>query len=125
MEDGEVEKCSNFTAVAAHSWCVMTESLKMEADQLTKLVFPVDLRLKFNLPLPKGYFGNAIIHPSCLCSAGELRSKPLSFTVKLVQEVIKSVIEKYARSAIDYHRSEKSKSFGNLYSLKTLYIFKD
>ncbi|XP_042499830.1 omega-hydroxypalmitate O-feruloyl transferase-like [Macadamia integrifolia] len=108
MEDGEVEKCSNFTLVAAHTWRVMIESLKMEDDQLTKLVFAVDLRSKFNPPLPKGYFGNAIFHPCCLCSAGELRSKPLWFAVKLVQEAIKSVTEEYARSAIDYYEEKRA-----------------
>ncbi|XP_043700421.1 omega-hydroxypalmitate O-feruloyl transferase-like [Telopea speciosissima] len=107
MEDGEVEKCSNFTVVAAHTWRVMTESLNMEADQQTKLVFAVDLRSKFDPPLPKGYFGNAIFHPCCLCNAGELTSKPLWFAVKLVQDAIKSVTEEYARSAIDNYEVKR------------------
>ncbi|KAJ4978135.1 hypothetical protein NE237_008915 [Protea cynaroides] len=111
MEDGKVENCSNFTLVAAYTWRVMTEALKMEDDQQTKLVFAVNLRSKFNPPLPKGYFGNAIFHPCCICSAGELTSKPLSFAVKLVQDAIKSVNEEYVRSAIDSYEVKGANPF--------------
>ncbi|XP_042484458.1 omega-hydroxypalmitate O-feruloyl transferase-like [Macadamia integrifolia] len=103
MEDGLIERCSSFVVVAAYTWRIMTESLKMEADEMTKLVFPVDLRSKFNPPFPKGYFGNAIFHTGCLCSAGELTSKPLSFAVQMVQDSIKLVTEDYVRSAIDHY----------------------
>ncbi|XP_042499427.1 omega-hydroxypalmitate O-feruloyl transferase-like [Macadamia integrifolia] len=112
MEDGKIEKCSNFTLVAAYTWRVMTEALQMEADQQTKLVFAVELRSKFKPPLPKGYFGNAVFHPCCLCSAGELTSKPFSFAVKLVQDAIKSVTEEYVRSAIDHYEVKGTNPYG-------------
>ncbi|XP_043692893.1 omega-hydroxypalmitate O-feruloyl transferase-like [Telopea speciosissima] len=108
MEDGLLEKCSSFAVVAAYTWSIMTESLQMETDEKTKLVFPIDLRSKFNPPLPKGYFGNGIFHASCLCSAGELTSKPLSFAVKLVQDSIKLVTEDYVRSALDYYEVNRT-----------------
>ncbi|XP_042496424.1 omega-hydroxypalmitate O-feruloyl transferase-like [Macadamia integrifolia] len=113
MEDRKIEKCSNFTLVAAYAWLAITEALQMEPDHQTKLVFAVDLRSKFNPPLPKGYFGNAVFHPCCLCTAGELTSKPFSFAVKLVQDAIKSVTEEYARSAIDHYEVKGTNPFGS------------
>lgn len=75
----------------------------MKPNQLTKLLLAVNFRAKFNPPLPKEFFGNAVFHASCLCSAGELASKPLSFAVKLVQEAIGSVTKEYVRSGVDYY----------------------
>ncbi|XP_052177348.1 omega-hydroxypalmitate O-feruloyl transferase-like isoform X2 [Diospyros lotus] len=102
MENGNVQSCTTFTVLTALIWRARTEALKMKHDQETKLLFAVDGRSKFNPPLPKGYFGNGIVLTCCLCTAGELTEKPLSFAVELVQNAIKIVKEDFIRSTIDY-----------------------
>ncbi|XP_010249109.1 PREDICTED: omega-hydroxypalmitate O-feruloyl transferase-like [Nelumbo nucifera] len=102
MQDGVLEKCTTFEALSAFVWRARTQSLRMEPDQKTKLLFAVDGRSRFDPPLPKGYFGNGIVLTNSLCSAGELLENPLSFTVELVQKAVKMVTDGYMRSAIDY-----------------------
>ncbi|KAL8538479.1 hypothetical protein ACS0TY_000474 [Phlomoides rotata] len=103
MEDGElIKKCSSFEVLSAFVWRARTKALNPRPDQQTKLLFAVDGRNKLEPPLPKGYFGNAIVLTFCLCKAGDLLEKPLSHGVRLVQEAIKMVNDGYIRSAIDY-----------------------
>ncbi|XP_043719182.1 omega-hydroxypalmitate O-feruloyl transferase-like [Telopea speciosissima] len=104
MEDGSssIKSCTSFTALTALVWRARSKALKMKPNQQTKLLFAVDGRSKLNPPLPKGYFGNGIVLTCCLCSAGELIEKPLSFAVQLVQEAISLVNDNYIRSTIDY-----------------------
>ncbi|XP_058070578.1 omega-hydroxypalmitate O-feruloyl transferase-like [Magnolia sinica] len=109
MEDGAISKCTNFVLLSAFIWRARTKALKMSPTQQSKLLFAVDGRSKFNPPMPKGYFGNGIALTYCLCSAGELVDKPLSFAVRLVQDAIKLVTEDYIRSAIDYFEVTRSR----------------
>nr|DAD23641.1 TPA_asm: hypothetical protein HUJ06_025104 [Nelumbo nucifera] len=107
MADGVINKCTTFTVLTALSWRARTQAVGLSPNQKTILLFPVDSRSKFQPPLPKGYFGNAILLMHCVCSAGELIEKPLSFAVKLIQEAIDSVTDKYLRSSIDYFEVHK------------------
>ncbi|KAA8526616.1 hypothetical protein F0562_008181 [Nyssa sinensis] len=102
LEDGVIKSCTSFTVLTALVWRARSKALKMKPTQQTKLLFAVDGRSKFSPPLPKGYFGNGIVLTCCLCSAGELLAKPLSFAVEQVQNSIKVVTESFIRSTIDY-----------------------
>ncbi|KAK6919219.1 hypothetical protein RJ641_015123 [Dillenia turbinata] len=102
MEDGVIKSCTSFVALAAFLWRARSKALKMKSNQQTKLLFAVDGRSKFDPPMPKGLFGNGIVLACCLCTAGELVEKPLSFAVEQVQNSIKMVTEDFIRSAIDY-----------------------
>ncbi|OIV96078.1 hypothetical protein TanjilG_27182 [Lupinus angustifolius] len=101
-EDGVLEKCSSFEALSAFVWRARTEALRMQPDQETKLLFAVDGRSRFVPPIPKGYFGNAIVLTNSICKAGELLKNPLSYTVDLIHKAIDMVTDSYMRSAIDY-----------------------
>ncbi|XP_059651157.1 omega-hydroxypalmitate O-feruloyl transferase-like [Cornus florida] len=102
-DDGSVlAKCTTFEALSAFVWKARTQALKLKPDQKTKLLLIVDGRSRFNPPMPDKFFGNGVALTNCLCSAGELIEKPLSCTVRQVQEAIKVVTESYMRSAIDY-----------------------
>ncbi|KAJ4953319.1 hypothetical protein NE237_030151 [Protea cynaroides] len=109
MEDGSIESCTSFTALTALVWRARSKALKMKPQQQTKLIFAVDGRSKLNPSLPKGYFGNGFIFSCCICSAGELIEKPLSFAVHLVQDAIKLVNDNYIRSVIDYFEVTRSR----------------
>jgi omega-hydroxypalmitate O-feruloyl transferase len=101
-EDGVLKKCSTFEALSAFVWRARTSALKMHPDQQTKLLFAVDGRSRFVPPIPKGYFGNAIVLTNSLCKASDLLENPLSFSVGLVHKAIDMVTDSYMRSAIDY-----------------------
>ncbi|KAG2678491.1 hypothetical protein I3760_11G004400 [Carya illinoinensis] len=102
MEDGVLDKCTTFEALTAFVWRARTQSLRMQPDQKTKLLFAVDGRSRFEPPLPKGYSGNGIVLTNAICSAGEQLEHPLSFTVSLVQNAVNMITDSYMRSAIDY-----------------------
>ncbi|KAK7358672.1 hypothetical protein VNO77_00610 [Canavalia gladiata] len=108
-EDGSVKKCSTFEALSAFVWRARTEALSMHPNQQTKLLFAVDGRPKFVPPIPKGYFGNAIVLSNALCKAGELVNHPLSFTVGLIRNAIEMVTDSYMRSAIDYFEVNRAR----------------
>lgn len=101
-DDQLIKKCSSFEVLSAFVWRARTKALNLPPHQQTKLLFAVDGRNKFEPPLPKGYFGNAIVLTFCVSKAGDLLEKPLSHGVRLVQEAIRRVNDGYMRSAIDY-----------------------
>eukprot|EP01018_Ginkgo_biloba_P000089 Gb_31068 [translate_table: standard] len=102
MADGSLAKCTTFEALSAHVWRCRSKALEMTPDQETKLLFAVDGRTRLEPHLPEGYFGNGIVLTHCLCSAGDLAQKPLSYGVGLVQRAISMITDNYIRSAIDY-----------------------
>ncbi|KAH7834669.1 hypothetical protein Vadar_018418 [Vaccinium darrowii] len=102
MEDGVLGKCSTFEAMSGFIWKSRTQALKLKHDQKTKLLLVVDGRSRYDPPLPENYFGNGVGLTSCICTAGELMEKPVSFAVRLVQDAIQMVTDGYMRSAIDY-----------------------
>ncbi|PIN19381.1 Omega-hydroxypalmitate O-feruloyl transferase [Handroanthus impetiginosus] len=109
MEDGIIQKCTTFEVLSAFIWRARTKALNFPSHQQTKLLFAVDGRNKFEPPLPKGYFGNAIVLTNSLCPTGDLLEKPLSHGVRSVQEAIKMVNDSYMRSAIDYFEATRSR----------------
>lgn len=109
MEDGVLEKCTTFESLSAFVWKARTQALRMKPHQKTKLLFAVDGRSRFEPPIPKGYFGNAIVLTNSLCSAGEVMENPLSFSVGLVQKAVQMVTDSYMRSAIDYFEVSRAR----------------
>ncbi|KAJ3701487.1 hypothetical protein LUZ61_005192 [Rhynchospora tenuis] len=109
LEDGVLEKCTSFEALTAWVWRARTESLQLNPDQKTKLLFAVDGRQRLNPPLPKGYFGNGIVLTNAIATSGELLANPLSYTVGLVQDSIKMVTDEYIRSAIDFFEKTRAR----------------
>ncbi|KAK2988299.1 hypothetical protein RJ640_011970 [Escallonia rubra] len=102
MEDGDLAKCSSFEALVALTWKMRTKALSLHPNQRIKLLFPVDGRSRFDPPIPHGYFGNCVVHTYVISGAGEITKNPLSSIVRLVQEAIGKVTDKYIRSVIDY-----------------------
>ncbi|KZV29223.1 omega-hydroxypalmitate O-feruloyl transferase [Dorcoceras hygrometricum] len=102
LEDQTLSHCTTFEALSAFVWRARTEALNLNPNQQTKLLFAVDIRPRFDPPLPDTYFGNAIVLTNSMSNAGDIVQNQLSFTVKLVQEAVKLVTESYVRSAIDY-----------------------
>ncbi|KAI6690713.1 hypothetical protein NL676_027541 [Syzygium grande] len=101
--DGQARSnCSSFVVLSALVWRARTMALKMKPHQLTQLLIYVDFRLKMKAHMPDGYFGNAVVLPCCLCTAGELIDEPISSTAERIKKAIERVDEDFVRSAIDY-----------------------
>ncbi|CAN1295759.1 Omega-hydroxypalmitate O-feruloyl transferase [Linum perenne] len=102
------EALSAFVALTAFVWRARTIALKMAHDQLTRVIVVVNARDKFEPPLPKGYFGNAIKFMPVTCMARELVNEPLSYAVGLIQDAIDRVDDGLLRSTIDYYELTKA-----------------
>lgn len=109
LEDGVLKSCTTFEALSGFVWRARTEALQMKPDQQTKLLFAVDGRSRFQPPIPKGYFGNAIVLTNSLCSAGEILENPLSYGVGLVRKAVEMITDGYMRSAVDYFETTRAR----------------
>ncbi|KAI3936520.1 hypothetical protein MKW92_005009 [Papaver armeniacum] len=110
MEDGVLQTCSTFEALTAYIWRARCQALKLHPDQIAKLYFAVDGRDRIDPPLPKGYFGNGAMFMSTLCPAGKLLESPMSFTIQLIRNSIKSVTDSYIRSSIDCYEETRTRA---------------
>ncbi|KAI3840699.1 hypothetical protein MKW92_012687 [Papaver armeniacum] len=111
MEDGVLQQtCSTFEALTAYIWRARCQALKLHPDQIAKLYFAVDCRNRIDPPLPKGYFGNGAMFMSTLCPAGKLLENPISSTIQLIRNSIKSVTDSYIRSSIDCYEETRSRA---------------
>ncbi|KAI3414335.1 uncharacterized protein J3R85_016440 [Psidium guajava] len=100
---GQVKRSiTSFVALAALVWRTRSMALGMKPHQQTMLTIPVDFRSKLTTPVPHGFFGNAVVFPCCLCTAGEFIDEPISSTTERITKAIDRVNEDYARSRIDY-----------------------
>ncbi|CAI0457822.1 unnamed protein product [Linum tenue] len=100
--------CSSYEALSAFVWRARTRALNTAPDQLTRILLVVNTRGRFEPPLPKGYFGNAIKYTAATCQARDLVDQPLSYVVGLVQEAIRRVNDEHLRSTIDYNEIRRA-----------------
>lgn len=110
MEDGSINNCTTFVALTALIWRAKCKAYNTQQEQQAKLILVVDGRSKLkNPPLPKNYFGNVIVLTCCVCNAGDLMQRPLSYAVLLVQDTINTVDDEFIRSKIDYLETTREK----------------
>jgi omega-hydroxypalmitate O-feruloyl transferase len=110
LDEGEgVSKVTTFEALTAFTWRVRMNSLNLTPAQKTRVFFSVDVRKKLSPPLPEHFMGNGIVLTFATTTVGELCEKPLSFAVKLVQDAIAFVTDKYVRSAIDHFEATRAR----------------
>uniref|UniRef100_A0A7N0TX82 Benzyl alcohol O-benzoyltransferase n=1 Tax=Kalanchoe fedtschenkoi TaxID=63787 RepID=A0A7N0TX82_KALFE len=93
--------CSTFELLTAVVWRTRTMSLKLDPAEEVRIMNIVNARHKFNPPLPKGYYGNAIAYPAALTSAGELCANHIGFALQLVKKAKNEVTEEYMKSVAD------------------------
>ncbi|CAI0381083.1 unnamed protein product [Linum tenue] len=93
---------STYEAIFAFAWRARNRALKTVPDQLTRLLLVVNTRGKFEPPLPKGYFGNALNFAAAHSLAGDLVGNPVSYAAVKIREAIGRVSDRRLRSVIDY-----------------------
>ncbi|WCJ39038.1 HXXXD-type acyl-transferase family protein [Euphorbia peplus] len=97
---------STYAVLTAHVWYCVCKARELCADQETKLYIPTSGRLRFDPPLPSGYFGNVQFTTTVLSSAGEIESKPLQHTVDKIHEALNKMNDGYLRSTLDYLKKQ-------------------
>lgn len=85
-------------AASAHIWKCLTKARMHYPDQETVLYVAVDFRNRLKPPLPRRYFGNAVLPVPTRAIVSDLQSRPLSYTSRKIQEAIENVTDEYVRS---------------------------
>ncbi|KAL7097278.1 hypothetical protein ACP275_10G134500 [Erythranthe tilingii] len=93
---------SRFEAVAAHIWRCTSKARGHVADQQTSLHFVADFRNKLQPPLPKNYFGNALIRVEATDTSGSLLSNPIGAASRKIREAVEKVTDDTVRAYLDY-----------------------
>uniref|UniRef100_A0A5B7AWD0 Putative spermidine hydroxycinnamoyl transferase-like n=1 Tax=Davidia involucrata TaxID=16924 RepID=A0A5B7AWD0_DAVIN len=101
-----VRAYSRYEAVAGHVWRCACKARKNESEQSTKIRLAVNIRNRMRPPLPRGYFGNAVLITLATSRAGELVSRPLGYASSRVREAVEMITDEYVRSALDFVRSQ-------------------
>lgn len=96
--------CSTFQAILAQLWRARTRAVYTDRpDEISMVLFAVDVRSKIRPVLPDGFVGNAVVTGFAAARAAEVVERPFSFCVEKVKEGIERVsTEEYVRSAIDW-----------------------
>ncbi|KAI3898822.1 hypothetical protein MKW92_023385 [Papaver armeniacum] len=94
---------STYEVLAGHLWRCSCKARELKDDQETMISIPLDCRSRLSPRLPDGYFGNAIFDLTPRATAGDIISKPLSYAVNIIHEMITtSGNNEYFRSALDF-----------------------
>ncbi|XP_057859696.2 benzyl alcohol O-benzoyltransferase isoform X2 [Cryptomeria japonica] len=94
-------KSSTFEALSGFLWRLRTKALNMAVEQEVRFMFPLEIRSTFEPPLPRGYYGNAIVFACAKTTAGMLLNNSLSYAVELIIKAKTVVNNEYICSVID------------------------
>ncbi|GLJ15509.1 hypothetical protein SUGI_0254610 [Cryptomeria japonica] len=101
-KNGGVKHCTRFMATLAHLWRARTTAIgNMNSEDVSTVQFVVNIRSKFNPPLPREFVGNAILTAYAKATARDLQDQPFCETVKKLQEGLDRLTDNYVRSRID------------------------
>uniref|UniRef100_A0A7N0TMX7 Uncharacterized protein n=1 Tax=Kalanchoe fedtschenkoi TaxID=63787 RepID=A0A7N0TMX7_KALFE len=95
-------RCSTFELVVAVLWRTRTLAMNHNPFEEVQMICVVGARPKFDPPLPKGYYGNAIAHPAVKTTAGYLTGNPIASALEIIQKAKNSVTGEYMKSLADY-----------------------
>lgn len=94
-----LHKSSTFEVLTACLWRCHTIAIQLDSEDEVRLIFAINVRNKFNLPI--GYYGNGIAVSLALTTAGKLCQNPLEYALELIKSAKNNVTEEYVRSLID------------------------
>ena len=77
-----------------------------KSEQVTNMRFPVDFRNRVKPPLPKGYFGNAVLPTVAIATSGELVSKSLAYASGKIRQAKEKITNEYIRSSLAFLKNE-------------------
>ncbi|XP_074286152.1 acyltransferase GLAUCE-like [Silene latifolia] len=118
LKDKSKIKCSTFEAIIAHIWKQRTKAVFDKSDDLSTVLFAVDIRSIISPPLPNGFVGNAVVTAFATSKVNDLLENPISFGVRLIKEAKERITEDYIRSVIDWleiYKGIPATTNGNFY----------
>ncbi|KAI4976917.1 hypothetical protein ZWY2020_050524 [Hordeum vulgare] len=94
---------TTFELITAVMWRCRTIALGYEVDTKVRLSFTLNARgrWKRDLPIPQGYYGNALVHTIVEATVGDLCGRPLGHTVELLHKAKANMSLERMRSMVD------------------------
>ncbi|XP_047331730.1 spermidine hydroxycinnamoyl transferase-like [Impatiens glandulifera] len=90
---------TRFEVVAGHMWRTASKARKHIETQETALRVVVNFRNRVKPPLPKFFFGNAVLPVVVSSTSGELVSMPLSYVASKIRAATEKVTDEYVKRA--------------------------
>jgi len=97
-----LKSSTTFEVLTGCLWRCRTVALQPHPKETVRFHCIVDARSRFNPPVPKGYYGNAIALTAVLSTASDLCQKPVGYAVELVKKAKDNVTDEYMRSLADF-----------------------
>ncbi|XP_027352354.1 omega-hydroxypalmitate O-feruloyl transferase-like [Abrus precatorius] len=97
-----VGRVTGFNVITAHIWRCKALSGPDDPTRSSTILYAVDIRSKFDPPLPKSYTGNAVLTAYATAKCKDLEKGSFSSLVEMVTEGAKRMNDEYARSIIDW-----------------------
>nr|CAB3481082.1 unnamed protein product [Digitaria exilis] len=100
---------STYCAVTAHLWRAMCAARGLPHGSETRLRVPANVRHRLRPPLPRSYFGNAIVRDLVTTRVEDVLARPLGFVAQAIKDAVDRVDDAYVRSVVDYLEVESEK----------------
>ncbi|GKD37329.1 benzyl alcohol O-benzoyltransferase [Tanacetum coccineum] len=109
-----LQNCSTFDVLTASIWRCRTIALQPNPKEDMRIMCIMDARLKFNPPIPLGYYGNVLAFSAAISTAQDICNKPLSHALELVMKAKSNLTQEYMRSIADLMVIEGRPGFTNV-----------
>lgn len=102
VKGGSNAKVTSFEVATALLWRARALAVDMGPQDVSTVLFPVDIRSKLEPLLPREYAGNAVIPGYARATVKELEEESFPALVAKVQQGLRRINKDYARSAVDW-----------------------
>ncbi|XP_054779861.1 acyltransferase GLAUCE-like [Prosopis cineraria] len=102
MKSNTLKNITTFHVVAARIWKARSIAMKMPEEEISTMLFPVEVRKLVVPGLQEGFAGNALVPGFARATVKELVELEDAFLIMKVQEGIERMDEEYVRSGIDW-----------------------
>ncbi|CAO2163212.1 unnamed protein product [Urochloa humidicola] len=93
---------STYCAVAAHLWRCVCVARGKAPESDTRLGLPANVRHRVSPPLPRGYFGNAVVRDLVAARVGDVLGSSLGSVAETIRKAVDGVGDAFVRSVVDY-----------------------
>ncbi|KAL6661341.1 hypothetical protein ACP70R_000725 [Stipagrostis hirtigluma subsp. patula] len=100
---------SAYCAVTAHLWRCVCAARGIARSSDTLLGVPANVRPRLRPPLPRSFFGNAVVRDLVVARAGDVLDSSLGLVAETIKKAVDGVDDAFARSVVDYLELELDK----------------